>query len=379
MTVNNRKFSGLKLGRHVARIPIIQGGMGVGISLAGLAAAVANEGGVGVIATAGIGMAESDFFSNYLAANVRALRKEIHKAREATRGVLGVNIMVALSNFGEMVQTAVAEATDVIFSGGGLPLDLPRYVAADSDTSLVPIVSSARAARLICKRWSSRYDRLPDAFVVEGPMAGGHLGFKPDEIDDPDYRLEKLIPAVVAAVEEFTGDRQEIPVIAAGGIYTGADIAQVMGLGAAGVQLGTRFVTTDECNASEEFKQAYIDAEAEDIVVIQSPVGMPGRAIRNQFLEDVDDGKRKPYKCPYHCIRTCDYEKSPYCIFFALVNAQRGNLSRGFAFAGVNAWRAKEIIPVKELMDSLTREYEAALADSYDGWSADSPIAADGG
>ena len=161
-----------------------------------------------------------------------------------------------------------------------------------------------------------------------------------------------------------------IPVIAAGGIYTGADIAKFIHLGAAGVQMGTRFVTTDECDASMEFKQTYIDASEEDIVVIKSPVGMPGRAIRNQFLDDVSEGKKKPYKCPYHCIRTCDYEKSPYCIFFALINAQRGKLKHGFAFAGANAWRATKIISVHELMTTLAREYEQAEAS--EAGSADS-------
>lgn len=358
------KFPSLKIGSHIAKVPIVQGGMGIGISLAGLAVAVANEGGIGVIATAGVGLSEPDFSSNYLAANIRALKKEIRAAREKTRGVLGVNIMVALSNFGDMVKTSIAEGIDVIFSGGGLPLDLPQFMESGSQTSLVPIVSSGRAAKLLCKRWSTRYGRLPDAFVVEGPMAGGHLGFKPAELDDPRFKLENLVTEVVEAVGEYPlDDGAMIPVIAAGGVYTGEDIAKMFKLGASGVQLGTRFVTTKECNASEGFKQTYIDAVAEDIVVIESPVGMPGRAIRNQFLIDVAEGKRKPYKCPYHCIRTCDYEKSPYCIFFALINAQRGKFNRGFAFAGSNAWRATEITTVKQLMDSLAEEYAVAVSD----------------
>lgn len=357
--MKKNKLPGLRIGHLTARLPVVQGGMGVGISLARLAAAVASEGGIGVIATAGIGMPEPDFFSNYLAANVRALKKEIRRARQKTRGILGVNIMVALSSYAEMVKTAVDEGIDIIFSGGGLPLDLPKLVDPDGRTKLVPIVSSGRAARLICRRWRTRYQRFPDAVVVEGPMAGGHLGFKPEEIDDPGHALEKLIPEVIEEVGSFTADNGfAIPVIAAGGIYTGADIARFIGLGAAGVQLGTRFVTTTECNASDEFKQAYIDAAADDIIVIKSPVGMPGRAIRNQFLDDVSAGKKKPYKCPYHCIRTCDYEKSPYCIFFALVNAQRGKLRHGFAFAGANAWRATGIVTVRELMGMLVSEYE---------------------
>jgi len=354
----------LKIGDLTARLPIIQGGMGVGISLAGLAAAVANERGIGVIAAAGIGMREPDVFSNYLGANIRALKKEISKAKKLTRGILGVNIMVALSDYSDMVRAAVDKGIDIIFSGGGLPIDLPKLVKDNWKTKLVPIVSSARAARLICKRWSGRHRRLPDAIVVEGPMAGGHLGFKEKEISDPDYGLEKLIPQVIAAIRPFSGNQgNDIPVIAAGGIYTGQDISKYLGLGAAGVQMGTRFVTTHECNASIEFKQAYIDASAEDIVIIKSPVGMLGRAIRNQFLDEVSQGKKKPYRCPCHCIRTCDYENSPYCIFFALVNAKRGKLKNGFAFAGTNAYRAKEIVTVRELMAMLAKEYEEAEAE----------------
>lgn len=353
------KLPEMKIGDLKAKLPIIQGGMGVGISLAGLASAVANEGGIGVIAAPAIGMEEPDFFSNYLTANIRALRKEIRKARELTKGILGVNIMVALSNYADLVKASVSEGIDVIISGGGLPLDLPQLLNGNMKTKLVPIVSSGRAARILCKRWSERHNRLPDAIVVEGPKAGGHLGFKPDELDSPDNLLENLIPQVIAEVKPFADERGvKVPIIAAGGIYTGADISKFLRLGASGVQMGTRFVTTHECDAAIEFKQAYLEASEEDIIVIKSPVGMPGRAIRNKFLDDVSEGKRKPYKCPYHCVRTCDYEKSPYCIFFALINAQRGKLKHGFAFAGSNAWRASEIISVHELMETLAREYE---------------------
>ena len=371
-----KKLPELKIGDLKARLPIIQGGMGVGISLAGLAAAVANEGGIGVIAVPAIGMNEPDFFTNYLGANIRALKKEIQKARALTKGLLGVNIMVALSNYADMVKNSVSEGIDVIFSGGGLPLDLPGLLNGNMKTKLVPIVSSGRAARVLCKRWGERHGRLPDAVVVEGPLAGGHLGFKPEEIDDPKNALEKLVPEVIAEIKPFAEERGVyIPVIAAGGIYTGADIAKFIRLGAAGVQLGTRFVTTVECDADMKFKQTYIDASEEDITIIKSPVGMPGRAIRNQFLDEVSEGKKKPYKCPYHCIRTCDYEKSPYCIFFALTNAQRGKLKHGFAFAGANAWRATEIITVHELMTTLVREYEEVAADAP---STEAPSAATG-
>ncbi|MCK4531070.1 MAG: nitronate monooxygenase [Candidatus Marinimicrobia bacterium] len=351
----------LKIGDLIAKIPIIQGGMGVGISLSGLASAVANEGGIGVIASAGVGMLGHSPLKNFLEANIEVFKEEIRKARELSKGILGVNIMVALSNFADLVKTAVEEKIDVIFAGAGLPLNLPKYLNADSKTKLVPIVSSGRAARIISERWFKQYNYLPDAIVVEGPMAGGHLGFKPEQISDPEYALEKLIPEVVKEMCKFEETHNKsIPVIAAGGIYSGEDIHKFLQLGASGVQMATRFVTTDECDASIEFKQAYIDAHKEDVVIIKSPVGMPGRAIKNKFLEDVNEGKKQPFKCPYHCIITCDYKKSPYCIVLALINAQKGRLKHGFVFAGENVYKTKEIISVKELMASLSEEYKNA-------------------
>ena len=351
----------LKIGDLIAQLPIIQGGMGVGISLSGLASAVANEGAIGVIASAMIGMNESDIYSDSRNANIRALKDEIRKAREKTKGILGVNIMVALTNFADMVKTSIEEGIDIIFSGAGLPLDLPKYLRDGIKTKLVPIVSSGRAARLICKKWLARFDRLPDAFVVEGPMAGGHLGFSPNQLDNPDFALDKLIPEVIEAVKPFVDERKiDIPVIAAGGIYSGEDICKFLKLGAAGVQMATRFVATHECDADIRFKQSYIDAKKEDLVVIESPVGMPGRAILNDFISAVKSGKKKPFKCPYHCVSTCDYKESPYCIAFALINAKKGNLQHGFAFAGKNAYKVDKIVSVKELFRSLLTEYETA-------------------
>ena len=308
-------------------------------------------------------MIEPDLFQNFAAANLRALRKEIRRAREMSKGILGVNIMVALSNFGELVKTALDEGIDIIFSGAGLPLDLPRYRRGGDHTKLVPIVSSGRAARIIAKRWTERYDYPPDAVVVEGPRAGGHLGFKLEQIADPAYALERLLAEVLTEIEPFEATAgRPIPVIAGGGIYTGADMHRFLQLGAAGVQMATRFVTTHECDASPSFKEAYIRATPEDLVIIQSPVGMPGRAIRNQFLADVEAGKRMPFTCPYHCIVTCDYATSPYCIALALINAQRGRMDHGFAFAGENAHRATEIVSVKALMATVLAEYQAAAA-----------------
>lgn len=353
----------LRIGHLTADLPIVQGGMGVGISLSRLASAVARCGAIGVIAAAGIGV-----LRGIPGVQANGLRNEIRQARLMGDGIIGVNILVALSDFAELADAAVAEGADIIFSGAGLPLDLPRCLKPGSRTRLVPIVSSARAFRVIADRWLRKYEYVPDAVVVEGPMAGGHLGFKPAQIADPDYVLEKLMPAVVVEARRIAAEcGRPVPVIAAGGIYNGSDIARFLDLGADGVQMATRFVATDECDASPEFKQAYIDARKDDIVIIQSPVGMPGRAIRNRFLDEVDGGERKPFVCPHHCIVTCDVQTSPYCIALALTNAQRGNMGSGFAFAGANAWRVREIVPVRELLAGLVAEYNAAREQSTSG------------
>jgi len=360
-------IKGITIGNLTSRVPIIQGGMGVGISLAGLAAAVANQGGIGTIASIGIFLNEFADGTSFLEACKRGLRKEIRKAREMTKGILAVNAMVAASNYDDLVNVSIEEGIDIIISGAGLPLHLPKYkIEKKSDVKLVPIVSSGRCASVIMKGWDRKYSYTPDAIVVEGPKAGGHLGFSYDELEHIDqYRLEKLVADVIQVAkpyEEKYGRR--IPVIAAGGIYTGEDIAKIMEIGAAGVQMGTRFVATHECDADEKFKQKYIDSKEEDIVIIKSPVGMPGRAIRNEFIDQVSNGKRIPVKCPYHCIRTCDFENTPYCIALALINAQKGMLDNGFAFCGANAFRTKAIVSVKELIDELMMELDAALVNA---------------
>ena len=351
----------LKIGNILADFPVVQGGMGVGISLSGLSSSVANQGGIGVIATAGIGMTEPDFYTNFLESNIRALRNQIRKAKKLTSGIIGVNIMVALSNFSDMVITAIEEGIDIIFSGAGLPLDLPMYLKGTQRTKLVPIVSSGKAARILAQKWRSDFNYTPDAIVVEGPKAGGHLGFKPAQIDDPSYSLENIIPDVlkqIKPIEEEAG--AAIPVIAGGGIYTGRDIYDILELGAAGVQMGTRFVTTDECDASAGFKNCYLKSEQQDIDIIKSPVGLPGRVIMNDFVKNAMAGQKQPPHCPYHCIVTCDYKNSPYCIASALLNAKKGNMKHGFAFAGKNAYRATSIVSVKELSDTLKKEYSEA-------------------
>lgn len=352
----------LHIGDLVIKRPIIQGGMGIGVSMSGLASAVANQGGVGVIAAAGLGMFEPDYYRNFIDANNRRLAREIQRARELTKGVLGVNIMVALSNFAELVKTSIAEGIDIIIAGAGLPLNLPEYLTKGAKTKLVPIVSSARAARILCSKWKDQWNHLPDAIVVEGPKAGGHLGFKRSQLNDPEFALEKILPAVVKEVEVFEKKYDaKIPVIAAGGIYTGADIKNIMDLGASGVQMGTRFVTTHECDASMAFKQTYIDSKEEDMEIVDSPVGMPGRAIKNEFLEKVGRGEKRPVKCPYKCLHTCDINTTPYCIVGVLINGRKGNFVNGYAFAGSNAYKATEVISVKETMEILEKEYNEAL------------------
>ncbi len=356
----------LRIGDLEPELPIVQGGMSVGISLSGLASAVANEGGIGVIGAASIGMLEPDFDKNFRAANKRALRKEIRRARELTDGIIGVNIMVALTDFEDMVRVAVEEKVDLIFLGAGLLLKCPRTLLSggirDLTTKIIPIVSSARAARIIFNSWAKRHGDVPDAVVVEGPLAGGHLGFKREQLNDPNFSLEKILPEVVETIKKFEDKfGKQIPVIAAGGIFTGADMLKFFRLGASGVQMATRFVATHECDASIEFKKAYIRCKKEDIVIIDSPVGLPGRAIKNEFLEAVSAGKKMPFKCSWKCLKTCDYRKAPYCIDLALTNAKKGNLKEGFAFAGTNAYRVDKIISVKELIATLLREYEEAL------------------
>ncbi len=323
-----------------------------------------------------IGMKDPHRSTDPLGADNRILSDEIRKAHEKmTDGLLGVNIMCALTNFKELVVTSLKEKVDVIFSGAGLPLDLPKYLGEVSDelkekvkTKLVPIVSSGRAANVLCRKWLSKFDYLPDGFVVEGPKAGGHLGFKPDQIDDPNFSLETIVADVINAVKPYAEKaKRHIPVIAAGGIYSGMDIAKFLRMGASGVQMGTRFVATHECDADIAFKQAYIDARQEDMTIIKSPVGLPGRAVRNSFLDDVAEGKRTPNRCIFKCLHSCDEKKAPYCIAQALVNAYRGKLKHGFVFAGANAYLVDQIVSVKELLTSLKDEFETF-------WNKEEPV-----
>lgn len=269
--------------------------------------------------------------------------------------------MVAISEFAQTAKVAVEEGIDIIFAGAGLPLDLPECLKEGGKTKLVPIVSSAKAAALITKRWMNRYQYSPDAFVLEGPQAGGHLGFSEEQTDDPAFQLEALVPDVLREIkktEQETG--KTIPLIAGGGIFTGKDIYRMMELGAAGVQMGTRFVATEECDADDAFKQAYVNCTQEDIALIKSPVGLPGRALMNKFLREAKAGLHHPKSCPRHCIKTCPEKEAPYCISSALINAYCGKTENGFAFVGSNGWRVREIVTVENLFKDLIREFNEA-------------------
>lgn len=326
-------------------LPVVQGGMGVGISLHGLASAVAEQGGIGVISATGL-----DFMKQG-----RSIGSEIRAAKEKTRGVIGVNIMVALRDFDKLVRESAAAGADILFAGAGLPLELPELLPENCRTKIAPIVSSGKAARLIAKRWQSRFGRLPDAVVVEGPLAGGHLGFKPEELLDPQCTLESIFLDVQRELEPFGS----IPLIAGGGLYYGGDIRKILALGASAAQLGSRFVTTAECDASLEFKEAYIRAKEADVELIESPVGLPGRAFHSGFLEAVARGEKRPKFCEFNCLVPCKKTQAPYCIAQALINAYRGNMEEAFVFTGAKGYLAEEILPVSEVFERLKAEYEA--------------------
>lgn len=347
----------LKIGNLEINPPIIQGGMGIRVSGANLASAVANTGCAGVIASTGIGLFE-EYKGNLLIFNGESLRKEIRKARAMSKGIIGVNIMVALTDYENLVKISVEENVDMIICGAGLPLELPKFLNGQ-DIKLIPVVSSAKALALIIKRWKGRYDKLPDAVIVEGYKAGGHLGYSAESLANATaMELEDIVREVVELANSF---EQKIPVIAAGGIFDGDDIAKFLKLGASGVQMATRFVCTDECDAHINFKQAYLNAKEEDITIIKSPVGLPGRVINSPFVEKIKQGLTVPFKCSYKCLRTCDTEKAPYCIAKVLSNASNGRLDQSFVFAGSNAYKCKEIIPVKELVENLKKEISSAL------------------
>lgn len=363
----------LVIGDLVAQHPIIQGGMGVGISLSSLAGSVAKAGGIGIISTAQIGFREPDFKKNPLEANLRAIGDEMKKARElAPDGIIGFNIMVATKNYASYVKKAVKAGADLIISGAGLPIGLPEYVAEAAEeagiklkTKIAPIVSTVKSAMVICKMWDRKYHLAPDLVVIEGPLAGGHLGFSRDHLtqlgvdtDDVEQTYQQAdydeeIRGIIRLVKEY-GEKYNkvIPVVTAGGIYTHEDVMHHLLLGADGVQVGTRFVTTVECDAPEEFKQAYIQAKKEDVVITNSPVGMPGRAIKNSFLQNVANTPFQLEHC-YDCLDKCDKKTIPYCITKALISSAQGKTEEGLVFCGSNAYRAEQMETVEDVIKDL--------------------------
>ena len=349
----------LKIGDMTAEIPIVQGGMGVRVSLSSLASAVANAGGIGTISSIGLG----DFVDSlreYERISREALEREIQQVKKMTDGPVAVNFMGVLSNVSDLIVAAVAGGIRIIVFGAGLPTALPELVP-DPSVNLVPIVSSARVAELILRVWDKRYGRTADGFILEGPLAGGHLGFSKEQLAQPrEFSLESLLPGLLEVVKGFEDQYgRKIPVIAGGGIFDGGDIARMLHLGASGVQMATRFVCTVECDVSSEFKQAYLDAREEDIVIIDSPVGMPGRAIRNDFLKDLESKGKLPVKCPYRCLTACKADHANYCIAKVLVNSYLGDVKNGLIFCGQNAHRIDKIVTVRELFAELVAELQA--------------------
>lgn len=336
-------------------LPLIQGGMGVGVSLSGLAGAVAKEGGMGVISTAQIGYDDPDFVGNERECNLKAIARHIKRAKKLAQGngMIAVNVMVALQDYKEHVQAAVAAGVDAVICGAGLPIDLPELVKG-STTKIAPIVSSGKAAALILKSWMKKYQVLPDFIVVEGPKAGGHLGFHEEDIERMAAGdFENEIKSILKEKESYeTSYNKKIPVFLAGGIWDHADVMRAKELGVDGVQAATRFVATKECDASDAYKMAYVNACPEDIKIIKSPVGLPGRALNNKMIQRLADGRQKVERC-YHCIKNCKPAEIPYCITNALVNAVKGDIDHGLIFCGANVGRVHKIESVHEVVEDL--------------------------
>lgn len=348
-------MSPLKIGEKTARVPLIQGGMGVGISLGNLAGTVAKEGGIGIISTAQIGFREPDFDENPSGANLRVIRKEMEKARAISPdGLIGYNIMVALRDYKQHVAAAVGAGADLIISGAGLPTELPALTAG-SPVKIAPIVSTEKSAKVILKYWGRKYHRTADLVIIEGPKAGGHLGFKKEELDfySPE-RYEEEITKIIETVRGFAEEYQtEIPIIAAGGIFDVEDVRRVMALGVDGVQIASRFVTTRECDADIRYKEAYLNASKEDIVIVKSPVGMPGRAILNPFMKRVMLGEKMEHTPCHRCLARCNPAEIPYCITDSLIRAAKGDVEEALLFCGADAYRQTRMETVKEVIDSL--------------------------
>ncbi len=344
----------LHIGNLTADVPIVQGGMGIGVSLSGLASAVANEGGVGVISAANIGFNEPDFRTHTIEANLRAIKEQLRIAKEkAKRGIIGMNIMWKGQHYEDYARCAAENGADIIFSGAGLPADLPACVEG-TDTKIAPIVGSPKAARVILKLWERHHHRTADMVVIEGPKAGGHLGYTREQVKEHEHDgYENEIKEILDVVKEFEDKfKKKIPVIFGGGVFSKEDIQHYLSLGLSGVQMATRFVATKECDASEAFKNMYVNAKKEDVTIVQSPVHMPGRALLNPFVKEVMQHRIAPTSC-FHCLKTCDPRTTPYCITMALIRAVRGDVDHGLVFCGANAWKIDKIVSVHELIQEL--------------------------
>lgn len=355
-------------GKELA-LPILQGGMGVGVSLDGLAGAVASCGGMGTISAALCGYRELDAARDPKGASLRALERQVRRAKEIAKGagLVAVNVMVATTQYADCVRTALKAGADAIVCGAGLPTDLPAIAAdvPESDAALAPVVSSGRAAALICRMWQKRHHRLPDFVVLEGPLAGGHLGFTPEEAKAAQSGhpkpLRELLQEVLDALRSFKeAAGRDIPVFVAGGVQDGAEMADYMRQGAAGAQFATRFITTAECDASDGFKQALLQARPEDVAIVQSPVGMPGRAMKSPLIKRVQAGLQPKIERCIRCLTPCDPAKSPYCISRALVAAVQGDWENGLFFCGANVGRKSALTTVKDEIDQIMNEWRNA-------------------
>lgn len=348
------KIKPLIIDNLFSKLPIIQGGMGVGVSLSNLAGTVAKFGGIGVISAAHAGFKEEDFEKNTLEANLRGLSKHIKKAKEiSSNGIIGVNIMVAMNHYEEHVKAAIKAGADLIISGAGLPLNLPKYTEGSS-IKIIPIVSSLKATKIVLKYWEKHYNRTADAIIIEGPLAGGHLGFKADNLEEEINNFDNTVLDIIKEVSFFEKKlSKKIPVIVGGGIFSNSDICRYMNLGAAGVQIATRFVATHECDADINFKLAYVNCSKDDIKIVKSPVGMPGRAINNKFLERLSNNDLTVTKC-YNCLVPCNPATTAYCISEALINSVKGDIENGLIFCGSNAYKIDKIQSVEELLLELT-------------------------
>ncbi|MCI9121680.1 MAG: nitronate monooxygenase [Oscillibacter sp.] len=350
-------------------VPILQGGMGIGVSLERLAGAVAAQGGMGTLSAAFCGFREPDFQRDARAANLRALTRQIGRAKELAKGtgLIAVNVMVAAAQYADSVRTALRAGVDAVVCGAGLPKDLPALAeeAENADAALAPVVSGGRTAALLCKLWDRRYHRVPDFVVLEGPLAGGHLGFSPEEAREAQAGRPRSLAALLGEVlESLTPFREkygrDIPVFVAGGVKNGGEMRRLMDQGAAGAQFATRFIATEECDASSGFKETLRKARAEDITIVQSPVGMPGRALQSPLIRRVEAGTQPKITRCDRCLAACDCKTAPYCISKALIAAVEGDWENGLFFCGANAGEVNRLSTVKEQMDQILNEWRTA-------------------